>query len=357
MTPHPHPRPATRPAIRPATRRTAVIQCLVALLAQPGLGLASTATAPAAPAAAPGWNPDKPIRLIVPWAPGGAVDGTSRALANGLGARLRQPVIVENKPGASGMVGAAYAAASPADGYTFFMGNVDTQVVNPLLFAKTLRYDAANAFDPVIELGRVPMAVVERAGVNVRNAQDLQRLARDKPGSASYGTWGIGSTAHLAFALLEQQSGVDLNHLPYQGATPAYAALLGGHIEFALAQVPWALAAQREGKVQILGVTSAQRSTLDPSLPTLAELGFKDYAVEQWVGLFAPRGVPADLRERLGREVNAWLKTPEAQTALRAAGVEPGGGTPEQLASRQKAESVFWQRLIRARNITVENLQ
>src|SRR5450830_1795677 len=218
-----------------------------------------------------------------------------------LGPRLHQPVIVENKPGASGMVGAGYAAASPADGYTFFMGNVDTQVVNPLLFAKTLRYDAANAFDPVVELGRVPMAVVERAGVNVRNAQDLQRLARDKPGSASYGTWGIGSTAHLAFALLEQQSGVDLNHLPYQGATPAYAALLGGHIEFALAQVPWALAAQRDGKVQILGVTSAQRSTLDPSLPTLAELGFKDYAVEQWVGLFAPRGVPADLRERLGR--------------------------------------------------------
>ncbi len=237
--------------------------------------------------AAQTWNRDKPIRLIVPWAPGGAVDGTSRALASGLGERLKQPVIVENKPGASGMVGAAYAAASAADGYTFFMGNVDTQVVNPLLFPKTLRYDAVTSFEPVMELGRVPMAVVERAGIDVKNAQDLVRLARDKPGATSYGTWGVGSTAHLAFALLELQTGVDLNHLPYQGATPAYAALLGGHLEFVLAQVPWAVATAKEGRVRILGVTSAQRSSLDPSIPTMAELGFKDYAVEQWVGIFA----------------------------------------------------------------------
>lgn len=323
-----------------------------------GAALTTWQTCVSAPALAAQelWNPSKPVKLVVPWAPGGAVDGTTRALANGLSARLKQPIIVENKPGASGMVGAAYAAASKPDGYTFFMGNVDTQVVNPILFAKTIKYDIA-AFDPILELGRVPMAVVVRQGLNVRNAQEFQNVAKEQAGKISYGTWGTGSTAHLAFALLEQQTGVSLNHLPYQGATPAYAALLGGHLEFVLAQVPWAVATSKQGKAQVLGVTSSRRSTLDSSLPTMAELGFKDYAVEQWVGMFAPKGVPPQMLAVLNHEINEWLKTPEAQTALKAAGVEPAGGSPEQLANRQLNESGFWQRLIRAKNISVDSIQ
>ncbi|KAF1044638.1 Bug family tripartite tricarboxylate transporter substrate binding protein [Xylophilus sp.] len=300
------------------------------------------------------WNPDKPVRLVVPWAPGGAVDSTARAIATAMSVRLKHPFVVENKPGASGMIGAAYAASSAPDGYTFFLGNVDTHVMDPLLFPKTIRYDAEKSFDPIMELGRVPMAMVVNQRIDARNAEDFVRLAKAKPGTFSYGTWGVGSTAHLAFVLLEQQTGVDLNHLPYPGAPPAYAALLGGHVDLALAQVPWAVGAAKDGKVRILGVTNATRSALAPSIPTLAEIGFKDYAVEGWVGLYAPRGVPVDMREHLSREITAWLKTPEAQSVLQAGGVELKPGTAEQLLEHQRNEQAFWQRIIRSKNINLD---
>lgn len=304
--------------------------------------------------AASPWSPDKPVRLIVPWAPGGAVDSTARAIATAMSVRTKQPFVVENKPGASGMIGAAYVASSPPDGYTFFMGNVDTNVMNPLLFPKTIRYDVQKSFDPMMELGRVPMALVQHPKIDAKNAQDFIRLAKEKPGTFSYGTWGIGSTAHLAFVLLEQQTGVDLNHLPYPGAPPAYAALLGGHVDFALAQVPWAINAAKDEKVKILGVTNAGRSTLAPSIPTLSEIGFKDYAVEGWIGLYAPKGVPAETREYLVKEITAWLRTPEALAAVKAGGVEPNVGNAEQLMVKQASETAFWSRIIKSKSISLD---
>jgi tripartite-type tricarboxylate transporter receptor subunit TctC len=309
---------------------------------------------PTLPAYAQTWSQDKPVRLIVPWAPGGAVDSTARAIATAMSIRLKHPFVVENKPGASGMIGAAYAASTAPDGYTFVMGNVDTQVMDPLLFPRTIRYDAEKSFDALMQLGRVPMALVQNPRVDARNAQDFVQMAKAKPGTFSYGTWGVGSTAHLAFLLLEQQTGVDLNHLPYPGAPPAYAALLGGHVDFALAQVPWAISAAKEGKVKILGVTNAKRSTLAPSLPTMAEVGFKDYAVEGWVGLYAPKGVPAQTRNYLVKEIGAWLESPEGQTIVQAGGVEPAVGDGEQLLARQKNETAFWSSLIKDKNLNLD---
>lgn len=314
-------------------------------------GLAAVLALAALPAQA---FPDKPIRLVVPYSAGGAVDGAARALGAGLTARLGQTVFVENKPGANGAIGAVFAAGSPADGYTLFLGNADTQVVNPLVQARK-RYDPIGDFDPIGEVGRIPMVMVVRNGLNVRNQAELVTLSRDKPGALSFGSWGIGSTAHLALALLEQQNGLKLNHVPYGGAGPIYAALMGGYVDLTLAQVSWAVGAARDGKVQILGLTSARRTALAPEIPTLAETGFVGYAAEQWVALYAPRGTPAAVRTRLAQELAAWLATAHGQGQLRAVGIEPGSAGATQIAERQRSETASWGQLIRQKNIHIED--
>lgn len=298
--------------------------------------------------------PDRPIRLVVPYAPGGAVDGAARALAVGLGQRLQGTAIVENKPGANGTIGAVHASTSPPDGYTLFLGNVDTQVVNPLVKLKK-RYDPVEGFEPIGEVGRIPMVMVIRNGLNVRSQAELVRAAREKPGALTFGSWGVGSTAHLAMALLERQNSIELNHVAYSGASPIYTALMGGFVDMTLAQVSWATGAAREGKVQILGLTSARRSTLAPEIPTLAEAGFVGYAAEQWVALYAPRGTPAPVRTRLAQALSAWLATAEAQQQLKSVGIEAGNSTAAQMAERQKAETSAWAQLIAQKNIRLDD--
>ena len=319
----------------------------LALLLCGGAGIAAAAEPPQ-------WSPGKPIKIVVPWPPGGVADASGRAIANELSIRLKRPFVVENKPGATGMIGAAYVAASAPDGTTFLLGNVETQVLAPLLFPKTIRYDAEKSFDPVMEAVRIPMAMVERPDLTAQNAQDFARLGKEKSGNLTYGTWGIGSTAHLAFLLLEQQTGVSMTHVPYQGAPPTYAALMRGDIDFLVAQVPWAMNAAKEGKVRVLGLTGASRSALAPALPTMSESGFKDYAFELWMGLYAPKGVPVEIREVLTRELTAWLQTPEARAVLAPPGAEPLYGGASELLARQRNESAFWQRIVKAKNIDIE---
>jgi tripartite-type tricarboxylate transporter receptor subunit TctC len=298
--------------------------------------------------------PDKHVRLVVPYAAGGAVDGAARALGAGLTAQLGQAFIVENKPGANGAIGAVYAATSPADGYTLFLGNADTQVVNPLVNRKT-RYNPVEQFEPIGEVGRIPMVMVVRNGLKVRSQSDLLKLAKDKPGAVSFGSWGIGSTAHLALAMLEQGNGVQLNHIPYTGAGPIYTALMGGFVDMTLAQVSWATGAAKEGKVQILGVTSARRTSLAPELPTLSEAGFVGYAVEQWVALYAPKGTPAAVREKLAKALAAWQALPEARSALAAVGIEAGQADAGRLSERQRMETQVWSELVRQKNIHIDD--
>ncbi|QRF63297.1 tripartite tricarboxylate transporter substrate binding protein [Variovorax paradoxus] len=300
------------------------------------------------------WTAGKPIRVIVPWAAGGVADATARAMANAMTIRLKHPFIVENKPGATGMIGAAYVATSSPDGYTLLLGNVETHVMDPLLFPKTIRYDPEKSFDSIMEMVRVPMALVARGDIPVQGPHDLVRLAKAAPGKYSYGTWGVGSTAHLAFLLLEQQRGIEMNHVPYNGAPPTYVALRGGHIDFILAQVPWAVDATTDGKARVLGITSATRTTLAPSVPTLAEAGLEDYVFESWMGLYAPRGTPAKFREAMSKELTAWLQTPAARTELAPAGAEPSIGDATQLLKRQTKELEFWRRIVKARSISIE---
>ena len=307
-------------------------------------------------AGAQGAFPDKPIRIIVPWSPGGGADAAARAAAAALSVRLRQPVVVENKPGASGTIGAMAAASSAADGYTLFLANVDTNVVNPQVMAH-IRYRPTENFEPVVEIGRLPMVLVARKGLQVKSASELTNAARATPGKITYGTWGIASVAHLAFAMLERQAGIELNHVPFQGGAPTYAAVLGGHVDLALAQVSWATATARDGSVQILGVTSPRRSSLAPDVPTLSEIGFAGFAAEQWLALFAPKGTPPRIVELLNAQVNAWLATPEARSQLAAGGIEPTGGSQAQLAERQRDDIALWGRIIKERNIKVSDLK
>lgn len=298
--------------------------------------------------------PDRPVRIVVPYAAGGAVDGAARALGAGLTERLKKAVIVENKPGVNGVLGAVFAAGSAPDGYTLFLGNADTQVVNPLVQPRK-RYDPVESFDPIGSVGRVPMVMVVRNGLRVQTQSDLVKLAKDKPGAITFGSWGVGSTAHLAFALLEQQNGIELNHIPYNGASPIYTALMGGFVDMTLAQVSWATPALKEGKVQILGLTSAKRTSLAPEIPTLSEAGFSGYAAEQWVALYAPKGTPPAIRDRLTRELAAWLATPEAQRQLKDVGIEADAADAALLAERQKAETAVWAKVIKQKNIRLDN--
>ncbi len=318
------------------------------------LVLACTAALMSLQAAAQAKYPDKPVKLIVPWTAGGGVDVLARALAAGLTPAMKQPVLVENKTGASGMIGAEFAANSAPDGYTLFVANVDTHVINPQLFP-AIRYKAVEGFDPIVEVAKVPLVVAIRGDLGVKNGQDLIKLAKSKPGQVTYGTWGIGSLPHIAFTMMEQQAGIQLLHVPYQGVAGAMGALLAKQIDMLLVPVPWAEGQRKVGKAEILGLTSEKRAAAFPDVPTIAEQGFTGFAAEQWIGLYAPKGTPAAVRDALNKEVNDYLKTPAGIAAIKDLGFEASGGTARQMADKQASDMARWGNTIRERKITVSN--
>jgi len=267
--------------------------------------------------------PDKPLRMIVPWPAGAATDAAARVIAERLATRLGQPVIVDNRPGASGIIGTGIAAKSPADGYTLVIATADTHSINPHVY-KTLPYDALKSFDPIVMFGRIAPVWIARPGLEANSLQDLVAAAKRTPGKISYGSWGIGSTAHVSGALLEAAAGIELLHVPFQGAAPALQALLGGTIDIMPFSGPVASANQKAGKVKIIGVAGAARAL--PWLPdtkTLAEQGVKDAEMTFWYGVVVPAGMAPDLRERIVREVVAILKQPEVLPLLVNQGMEP----------------------------------
>jgi tripartite-type tricarboxylate transporter receptor subunit TctC len=295
--------------------------------------------------------PERPIKLVVPWSAGGPVDVGSRVIATALSTRLGQPVIVENRLGASGMIGAEAAGKSANDGYTLFVGNVDTNVINPHVFPN-IRYKAQEDFEPVIELGRLPLAIAARADFVPKSIDELVQAAKKSPSTVRYGSWGIASLGHIALAMIEQSGGVEMLHVPYQGGAPAQAALLGGQLDLLVMQVPAAINFAKAEKVKILGLTAAQRTPLFPEIPTVAEQGFKDYAAEQWVGFYVSKGTPSNVRDQLNREINELLKQPQILQSLRDVGYEVTGGTANQLVQRQFMDTQRWGKVIRDRKIT-----
>ena len=321
--------------------RLSLINGLVAVIA----GLAPGAVS------AQDW-PAKPVRVVVPFAAGGTTDITARLIAEQLTQGLKQSFIVENRGGAGGNIGATEVARAAPDGYTFLMGTPGTQAINQFLYPK-MPYDTLKDFAPVSFVVRVPNVLVVHPGVGVRTIAELIARAKARPGGMSYGTPGNGSTGHLSTELFKSRAGIFVTHIPYRGSGPMLLDLMAGQIEMAIDNLPSAMPHIRSGKLVALGVTSAQRNSQLPEVPTLAS-ALPGYVAESWFVLMAPAGTPPTIVSRLSTEVDRILRKPDVIERFKGLGAEPVGGTPDQLAQFIVAETRKWQQVVKASGARVD---
>ncbi len=306
--------------------------------------LALTLAAGAGQAAAA--YPDKPIRLIAPFPPGGSVDLVGRLLAQKLTATLGQQVIVDNRPGAGGGIGAALAAKAPADGYTLLLGGVSTHGINPTLYP-SLAYDPVKDFAPISSLVTMPNVVVVNPSMPVRTLAELVDYARANPDKLVFASSGNGTTLHLAGEMFMRAANIKLVHVPYKGGGPALVDLLGGQVQLMFDNIPMSLQMVRTGKLRALAVTGPSRSPAAPELPTVAESGYPGYVVISWQGLFAPAGTPAPVVARLNEAVRTVLRDKELQQQLARDGIDTAGSTPAELSAFVKSEIARWAKIVR----------
>lgn len=297
-------------------RRRVVL--LAATVAGLGLGLG---LGPLQLAHADGY-PAKPVQLVVPFPPGGAVDIVGRTISKKLGDRLGQPIVVENKAGAGTVVGAAYVANAPADGYTLLISSGSTFTVNPALNAK-LPYDPVKSYEPIGLVARVPLILLAHRDVPVNNLRQLIAAVQRTPDKFSYGSFGNGTTGHFAAELAWSATGIKLLHVPYRGSAPAMADLMGGQIPFTIDTVAAALPQLKAGKIKAIAVTGATRATQLPDVPTVAEGGFPGFSADSWLAVVAPRGLPAEAKAKLHKALADTLADAEVRSKLLAAGLEP----------------------------------
>lgn len=297
--------------------------------------------------------PRKPVKIIVAYSAGGPMDVGARALAAGLTKALGQPFVVENKTGASGRIGTEAVLRAEPDGYTLMYAIADQLAINPHIYPNA-SYDPLTAFEPVAPLGRMPMVVALRSGLNTSTGQSLVKLAKASPGKLTYASWGPGSLGHLGGAMMEQSAGIEMLHVPYQGGAPAQAALMAGQVDMLLVQVPFAEQQVKAGKMKILGLTSPKRNPQYPDIPTLAEQGFPGYAAETWSGVLLPKGTPASVKAKLAHAINDFVTSPTGQAQLKEIGFEVMTESPAEFAAFIRAENDRWGKLIRARRIVVQ---
>lgn len=296
---------------------------------------------------------DAPWRLVVGFAPGGGTDGTARIVADKLAAELGQPVIVENRAGAGGTIGALSVMRAPADGQTLFFGTGAEMLINPIT-RKTPPYDLLKDFVPVVEVGGVTFVVIVPAASPVSSLAALVTRARSAPGGLSYASFGVGSTNHLLGELFLSAAGATATHVPYQGSAPAMTALLGGQVDFAFETVAVSLPLIRAGKLRALATPSAQRLRDLPDVPTLQESGFPGLVAEGWMGVFAPPGTPAAAVQRVNGAVNRVLQRSDVAAAFVERGVRTAGGTPEEFRQKLTQESQRWRRVVRDANVELQ---
>ena len=290
--------------------------------------------------------PAKPIRLIVPFPPGGGTDIAARTIANKLSDSVKWTFVVENKPGAGGNLGVEQAVKSPADGYTLLIGQTSNLAINPTLYPK-LPYDSLKDLSPVALIVSAPVVFVVAANSRYASLGDLLAAAKRDPGGVTFASPGNGTVSHLVGELLQRAAGVKLTHVPYKGASQALTDTLGGQVQSFMSSVPSALSQIKGGRLRAIAVTSAKRSPELPDAPTIAESGYGGFEANTWYGLLAPAGTPAPVIARLNAEVNRALRTPEVRERLASEGGEPLGGSPEQFASFLKAEHAKWGRIVR----------
>ncbi|HEX3138116.1 MAG TPA: tripartite tricarboxylate transporter substrate binding protein [Casimicrobiaceae bacterium] len=306
----------------------------------------STALAWSSAARAQQAYPAKPIRLILPFPPGGSTDIVARLIGQKLTESWGQPVLIENRPGAGGNIAAETAARAAPDGYTLFQVNV-ANAIGATLYPK-LPYDLITSFAPVIQLATTPYVLLAHPTVPAKNTAELIALAKARPGQLNYASAGGGSATHLSGELLKSMAGVNIVHVPYKGTGPAVTALLSGEVDLYFATVPAALPLVETKKLRALGVTSARRSPLMRDVPAIAEAGLKGYETSTWHGILAPAATPADIVVKLNAEIARTLAQPAVRERLVGQGLDPVGGTPEQFGAYLKTEISKWAVVVKA---------
>jgi tripartite-type tricarboxylate transporter receptor subunit TctC len=297
--------------------------------------------------------PTQTIKIVVPFPPGGGVDVVARVIAPRLSESLGQSVIVENRGGAGGSVGATFVAQAPKDGYTLLLGTASTHGTNPNVYTK-LAYDPVRDFAPVALITQAPLMLVANNDLPVKNAAELVALAKQKPGTLAFGSYGTGSSNHLVAELLNTMAGIETHHIPYRGSAPMMTDLIGGRIQFAFDGIAVTLGYIRGGTVRLLGVSTGKRSPVLPDEPTIAESAVPGFESAVWFGLFAPAGTPKAVIELLNSKVNAALAPPEVREGFLKVGNEPVGGGPDVLAAKVQAELQKWTTIVRDKNIRID---
>jgi tripartite-type tricarboxylate transporter receptor subunit TctC len=293
--------------------------------------------------------PTKPVRLVIGLAPGGATDIVARTIAPALGEELGQPVVVDNRPGAAGSIGATLVARAPADGYTLFLAS-SSFTVNAVL-QQNAGFDPLRDFEPITNIASGPFLLVASPRMPVTSVGELIAYAKANPGKLNYASSGIGSTAHLSGELLKKIAGIEMTHVIYRGAGPALADVLGSQVDLMFASIVSSLPHAKSGKLKALGVTSLKRSTVVPELPTLAESGAPGFEMIGYFGFLAPARTPAPIVQRLNAAMAATLHRPDIVQRLAADGTEPDGGPPETLRALLESDLKKTADLIRAANI------
>jgi tripartite-type tricarboxylate transporter receptor subunit TctC len=295
--------------------------------------------------------PERPVKIVVPFGPGGFTDVAARILQKELGASLGQSVIIENKPGAGSTIGTAEVANAKPDGYTLVMVST-THVISPHLY-KTLPYDPIKGFTPVMKLAEGPYVLVVHPSLPATSVSELIALAKAQPGAIDYASSGNGSAQHLVGALFNSTAGVKMNHVPYKGSNQAMNDLVGGQVKVSFVGVPNALPNLASGKLKALGVSSAKRYAELADVPTIAEAGLAGYDATVWLGLLAPPGTPREVVQRINAEIAKVLSTPDAKKLMSSAGVDVSTGTPEEFGALLRAEFDRWGKVVRETGATV----
>ncbi len=294
--------------------------------------------------------PNRAIKLIAPYPAGGGVDSVARLLGEKLSARLNQAIVIDNKPGAAGTIGADALAKSPADGYTLMLGSITDYSIAPHVH-KSLNFDLRKDFAPIAELGYGTVVLVVKADFAARNVKELVAMAKAKPGDLSFASSGLGGLQHLNGEMFKQMAGVDLVHVPYKGSTQLLPDLLAGRVPMAFDSLPPHLPHIKSGKVRALAVASATRSSAIPDVPTMAEAGITGYESATNYTLFAPAGLPKDIALMLNKEVNLILKSPEVREKLTSLGITITGGSIDSVEKRIPTEIEKWNRVVKNGNL------
>ncbi|MDD2179733.1 tripartite tricarboxylate transporter substrate binding protein [Acidovorax sp. D2M1] len=313
------------------------------------LGTTAHAQAPA-PAAA---YPTKPIRLIVPFPPGGGTDILSRLVATKLTEGAKWTVVADNKAGAGGTIGIGEAVKAAPTGYDLVMGQKDNLVIGPWLY-KNLPWDPTKDLTAVAHVAYTPVVIATSANSKFKTLADVVAAAKAAPGTITYGSPGNGTSIHLAGDLFEKAAGIKLSHIPYKGSNPALMDALSGNVDLLMSSVPSAMAQIKSGKLRPLAVTSAKRSSSMPEVPTVSESGFKDFDVSTWYGVFAPAGTPATVVNVVNAEINKLLTTPEMKAAIHAQGAEPEAMSSAQFNTLLKTDYAKWKGIVEASGAKIE---